>query len=309
MVLNVIEKKKVYRIGIMERVLLNKRNRHRTSWVVLVVTLLLISVLVYARTVHREIIDEDGNHYVGDTLDGEIHGEGRFDWADGSSYEGDFKNGEVHGEGTMLYTDGSKYTGTFNRGERHGYGVSTLDNGEVYVGTFVADKMSGEGEWTSETQGESYTGMWKEGKRHGTGVLTREDGSQYTGYFFNNQRHGFGEHVNAIGQTYRGYFRNNVKHGDGILEIDEHTKHFQSWRMGQLIIDEEIREVENCSLTVEDSLWMFVGDECVDGLAHGSGRAVALDGSAYVNLGTFVLGSLVTGVVLPMTLPEEFDAP
>lgn len=309
MVLNVIEKNKVYGIGFMDRAVLSKGRTYRALWVVLIVALLLLSVLVYARTVHREIIDEEGNHYVGDTVEGEIHGAGKFTWADGSSYEGDFKHGEVHGEGTMQYVDGSTYTGTFNRGERHGYGVLTLDNGEVYVGTFVADKISGEGEWTSESKGESYKGMWKDGKRHGTGVLTREDGSQYSGFFLNNHKHGFGEHVNANGQTYRGYFRTNQRHGDGIFQVNEQTTHFQSWQHGELIVDEEIREVENCSLTVEESPWMFVGDECVDGLAHGTGRAVALDGSAYVNLGTFVLGSLVTGVVLPMTLPEEFDAP
>lgn len=287
-----------------------KNNRRKPAvCVVLVCASILFGVLVIARTVEREIVDEEGNRYVGDTVDGQIHGEGRFDWADGSSYEGAFKNGEVHGEGTMQYVDGSKYSGTFNRGERHGYGVLTLDDGDVYIGTFVSDKMSGEGEWTSELKGESYRGLWKDGKRHGTGVLTWEDGSQYTGHFLNNQRYGFGEHINSDGQTYRGHFRSNLKHGDGILELDEQTRRFQSWEQGQLIIDEEIEEVENCTLTVEEKPWMFVGDECVDGLAHGTGRAVALDGSAYVNFGTFVLGNLVKGVVLPMTLPEEFDDP
>ena len=270
---------------------------------------LLLTVLVEARTVTREITDEEGNRYEGDTVNGELHGVGRYDWVDGSSYEGDFKNGEVHGEGTMQYVDGSTYTGTFNRGTRHGYGTLTLANGDVYVGTFVTGKTSGEGEWTSEANGESYLGFWKDGKRHGTGVLTRADGSQYSGFFLNNQRHGFGEHIDASGQIYRGYFRTNLKHGDGILEIDEQTKHFQSWQQGKLIVDELIQEVENCTLVIEDSPWMFAGDECVNGLAHGSGRAVALDGSMYVNHGTFVLGNLVKGVVLPMTLPEEFDEP
>ncbi|MXZ55355.1 MAG: hypothetical protein F4227_02175 [Gammaproteobacteria bacterium] len=283
--------------------------RKRAFYVVLICASILFGVLVIARTVEREIVDEEGNRFVGDTVDGQIHGEGRFDWADGSSYEGDFKNGEVHGEGTMQYVDGSKYSGTFNRGERHGYGVLTLEDGDVYVGTFIADKISGEGEWTSESKGESYRGLWKNGKRHGTGVLTWEDGAQYTGYFLNNQRYGFGEHISSDGQTYRGHFRSNLKHGDGILEVDQQTRRFQSWEQGQLIIDEEIKEVENCTLTVEESPWMFDGDECVDGLAHGTGRAVALDGSAYVNFGTFVLGNLVKGVVLPMTLPEEFDEP
>jgi len=289
--------------------LLKSDRLKRAFCLVLVSASILFGVLVIARIVEREIVDEEGNRYVGDTVDGQIHGEGRFDWADGSSYEGDFKNGEIQGEGTMQYIDGSKYSGTFNTGERHGYGVLTLNDGDVYMGTFISDKISGEGEWISELKGESYRGLWKDGKRHGTGVLTWEDGSQYTGYFLNNQRHGFGEHINSDGQTYRGYFRSNLKHGDGILEVDPQTKRFQSWKQGQLVVDEEIKEIENCSLTVEDSPWMFVGDECVDGLAHGTGRAVALDGSAYVNLGTFVLGNLVKGVVLPMTLPEEFDDP
>ena len=293
----------------METELLKNSRWLRSSCVVVVGALILFGVMVIARTIEREIVDEDGNRYVGDTVDGQIHGEGRFDWADGSSYEGSFKNGEVHGEGTMQYVDGSKYTGTFDRGARHGYGVLNLVDGDVYVGTFVSDKVSGQGEWTSESNGESYEGLWKDGKRHGTGVLTWEDGSQYTGYFLNNQRHGFGEQIDADGLTFRGHFRANLKHGDGILELDQQTRRFQSWEQGQLIVDEEIEAVENCALTVRESPWMFVGDECVDGLAHGTGRAVALDGSAYVNFGTFVLGTLVKGVVLPMTLPEEFDDP
>ena len=270
---------------------------------------LLLTVSVDARTVTREIIDEEGNRYEGDTVDGEIHGVGRFDWVDGSSYEGDFKNGEVQGEGTMTYVDGSTYTGTFNRGERHGYGVQTMANGSVYIGTFVDGKRSGEGEWVSEEDGESYKGSWKDGKRHGTGVLTWEDGSQFSGNFLNNKIDGFGEHIDVSGQIYRGYYRSNQKHGDGILELDVQTKHFQSWQQGELIVNELIREVENCTLVVDDLPWMFLGEDCVNGLAHGSGRAVALDGSAYVNHGTFVLGNLIKGVVLSMSLPEEFDEP
>ena len=309
MVLSVTKKKKVYGIGTMVKVIARNIGAYGTSKLMIVSLMFLLVASVDARTIEREIVDEEGNRFVGDTLDGKIHGVGRFDWATGASYEGDFKDGEVHGEGTMHYVDGSKYTGTFNRGERHGYGVLTLKNGDVYIGTFVANKMSGEGELTSETEAESYRGLWKDGKRHGTGVQIREDGSQYSGYFLNNKRHGFGEHIHGNEQTYRGYFRANLKHGDGILEIDEDTKHFQSWQQGKLIVDELIQDVENCALVIEESPWMFVGDECVDGLAHGTGRAVALDGSAYVNHGTFVLGNLVKGVVLPMTLPEGFDDP
>lgn len=283
--------------------------RCSASWVLFGSALLLLSTSAAAHTVEREIVDEEGNRYVGDTLDGVIQGVGRFDWTDGSSYEGEVKNGEVHGEGTMHYVDGTTYTGTFNQAKRQGFGVLTMKNGDVYIGTFVSDQMTGEGEWTSEVTGESYNGLWKDGKRQGTGVLTREDGSQFSGSFLDNQKHGFGELIEADGKIYRGYFRADQKHGDGILEINEQTKHFQSWHKGQLVVDEVIRNVENCQLVIQEVPWMFIGKDCVDGLAHGAGRAVALDGSAYVNHGKFVLGDLVQGVILPMTLPEEFHAP
>ena len=173
----------------MDRVLVSNNRWYRAYRLVLVSTLLLLSVLVIARTVEREIVDDEGNRYVGDTVDGQIHGEGRFDWADGSSYEGDFKNGEVHGEGTMLYVDGSKYTGTFNRGERHGLRCAdTRRRGRVrrYVrsGQDVWRRASG----LQRLKGNHIRDCGRDGKRHGTGVLTREDGSRYSGYFLKQSK-------------------------------------------------------------------------------------------------------------------------
>ncbi len=50
---------------------------------------------------------------------------------------------------------------------------------------------------------------------------------------------------------------------------------------------------------------MFVSSECINGLAHGIGMAVTLDGDHIVPNGRFVLGRLVEGEVL--TLPEDQD--
>ena len=37
--------------------------------------------------------------YVGEFVEGKMHGEGTFTWPDGTSYEGQFSNGQMTGEG------------------------------------------------------------------------------------------------------------------------------------------------------------------------------------------------------------------
>ena len=43
-----------------------------------------------------------------------------------------------------------------------------------------------------------------------------------------------------------------------------------------------------------------MADACIDGLAHGSGNAVSLNGLALIEDGSWVLGRLVKGVIIAL---------
>ena len=107
--------------------------------------------------------------------------------------------------------------------------------------------------------------------------------------------------VRPIGDS----FADDQRHGDGVLETSVDDRRFQTWNSGTLILDRPIEVNRDCKLVIDDAHWMFDGDSCIDGLAHGTGRAIREDGAAYINNGTFVLGSLSVGVVVPLTSPDE----
>lgn len=47
-------------------------------------------------------------NYVGDTVDGVNHGQGRLSWSNGDWYEGEFRRGMRHGYGKMAEQNGKK---------------------------------------------------------------------------------------------------------------------------------------------------------------------------------------------------------
>ena len=50
---------------------------------------------------------------------------------------------------------------------------------------------------------------------------------------------------------------------------------------------------------------MFRGPDCINGLAHGRGPAVSLDGQLYIPEARFVLGHLVDGDIQQMGEQSE----
>ena len=49
--------------------------------------------------------------YMGQVMDGMLHGQGVMTLPDGHQYEGEWFEGKKHGEGTLIYPTGTKYTG------------------------------------------------------------------------------------------------------------------------------------------------------------------------------------------------------
>ena len=264
----------------------------------------LMAVSAAARTVTRDVTDEHGNQYSGDLVDGVFHGTGRMEWVDGRTYEGEFRNGWVHGQGVMTFPNGETYNGTYHNEIRHGQGELVLPNGDIYTGAFFEGTISGKGEYIYKASGERYVGFFDGGLKEGFGSLVTANG-RYVGGFRKDKKHGFGVEYDTDGSEYRGYFSKGERHGDGVLESELNERRFQKWDSGELVSDIPIELVADCQLTINDEEWMFSSDQCIDGLAHGEGPAISLDGSAYISHGKFVLGHVSSGVVVSLENPES----
>ena len=99
------------------------------------------------------------------------------------------------------------------------------------------------------------------------------------------------------GTIYRGQFADDKMHGYGVKQRPDGAFELQNWHAGALGISKPLVAQENCRLTMDERGWMFNGDACVNGLAHGIGLAASLDGQLLVVNGRFVLGRMVDGDV------------
>lgn len=95
-----------------------------------------------------EITYNDGNTYVGATLNGIPEGQGTYTGTDGSNYVGEFKDGQFNGQGTYTFADGYTLTGVF-------------ENGKL---------LNGQGTYTSE--GRTLTSIFENGE-----LISREEPS------------------------------------------------------------------------------------------------------------------------------------
>ena len=267
--------------------------------------------------------------YVGDLVDGVREGQGTLIWPDGSRYDGDFRAGVRHGQGELRLPSGDTYTGGFQDDQMTGRGRFQWTNGDAYEGDFVAGDRTGEGgyvwrngaTYTGQVaggvphgqgvyryeNGTAYRGEFKNGARHGLGELAK-GGVRYAGWFSDDERHGLGHQRARDGTVYKGHFALGRKNGPGIKLEPDGTMSFEVWNSGRLAAATDIVEVPRCALNIDDAAWMFDGDECINGVAHGRGAAVRLDGGAYVEEGRFVLGRLVAGASVSLTLPDGLGA-
>lgn len=252
-----------------------------------------------------ELVFDNGDRYIGESENGQPHGTGRLERADGRTYTGEFRDGEIIGSGSLTTRDGYSYYGTFSNGLRHGFGTSTWPNDNRYEGSFLNDEIWGQGKFTWGDTGDVYEGSFSSGKKHGYGTYAWSGGRSYQGVFRDDMRHGLGILELEDGSEYRGFFSNDQKHGGGVLKTSDQELMFQRWNRDVLVTSESIQLIENCELEINEKSWMFRGDSCVNGLAHGIGTAVREDGAVYIDNGWFVLGRLARGV--PIFLDESSD--
>ncbi|XP_004945158.1 radial spoke head 10 homolog B isoform X2 [Gallus gallus] len=89
--------------------------------------------------------------YVGQWVYGVQHGYGTHVWflkrmpasqyPLRNKYMGDFVNGERHGRGKFIYASGAVYDGEWAHNKKHGKGKFVFKNGSIYEGEFRGDKM------------------------------------------------------------------------------------------------------------------------------------------------------------------------
>ena len=266
------------------------------------IALALPAILVVGHATAEEADDTVGT---GDPVAEESAdtGEGELNWPDGRRYQGGVKAGRMHGRGTHTAPDGEVYAGDFVDGLRHGQGTLRFPNGDVYAGDFRDGDMTGRGRLTW-SNGDTYEGDFVAGVRQGRGVLERQSGGAYVGDFSDDQRHGLGHYRWRDGTLYKGHFYFGRQHGSGLKMSPTGELSFETWNDGELAAAVAVEAVEHCALTIDGEPWMFNDDTCINGLAHGEGLAVALDGTAYIRNGRFILGTRVRGQIRSVELGE-----
>lgn len=138
-----------------------------------------------AKEIVNQQLDENGNIYTGNLLNGQRHGEGTLFIKDGGKYEGDWKNNLYDGNGTLVLPNGDIYIGEFSLGFIHGNGKMFYPDGSYYKGDSVYGVREGFGLYYVNNDNK-YTGYWKNGLRDGKGKAYI-DGKYKKGIFENNQ--------------------------------------------------------------------------------------------------------------------------
>jgi hypothetical protein len=157
--------------------------------------------------------------------------------------------------------------------------------------------MHGEGRYVY-ADGRQYSGAFSSGVKNGAGFFSWPNGNRYDGSFVDGQREGGGVFFWRDGTVYRGQFQSNKQHGFGVKEQPNDLLELQQWRSGEIVQAWSIEANELCAFEFKDRAWMFSADTCINGLAHGRGAAVSLDGDFVLVEGHFVLGQMVAGELI-----------
>jgi hypothetical protein len=198
---------------------------------------------------------ENGNIYLGNTLDNKADGFGNLILSEGDVYSGQWKDDEAtgvgiytnligcsyngfweknkrNGYGVEKWTTGSHYEGYFLNGCKHHLGVLYLEDESFYEGEFNNNAISGVGTFYFKDQRIFY-GEWKNNKMNGHGILTWSDGKRFEGSFVDDKKEGFGIFY-AKNKIYIANWKNSKLDGDVIIiQNGSITKSY--WNMGKKI--------------------------------------------------------------------------
>ena len=106
---------------------------------------------------------KNGDKYIGDWMEGKMHGFGSLNFKNGDKYRGFYKNNKRDGKGVYNWSNGDSYVGSWKEGKESGLGTYTWSNGNKYVGNHKNGKEDGYGEYIYKN-GKKKKGYWQEGK-------------------------------------------------------------------------------------------------------------------------------------------------
>ena len=110
------------------------------------------------------ILNRSNYEYKGDIVDGDAHGNGRFNYVNGDVYIGSCKFGQPHGFGRYLFASSGTYEGFHSYGKSHGIGTYE-DNRNIYKGNWHNGKKYGMFYRTRKSDLTTYLQKWINGKR------------------------------------------------------------------------------------------------------------------------------------------------
>ncbi|CAI2378828.1 unnamed protein product [Moneuplotes crassus] len=110
---------------------------------------------------------KNGCIYKGEWVDGDKEGHGTQIWGKetkwaGDQYVGQWLNGLMHGKGLYTWKNGNTYKGEYKNNQRNGYGVYKWTTGDRYEGYWEDDNMNGLGT-VYYADCSSWHGIWKDG--------------------------------------------------------------------------------------------------------------------------------------------------
>ncbi len=86
----------------------------------------------YTAGSQREISYDDGSKYVGDIVNGKMHGQGTYTWPSGAKYTGEWSNNMKHGQGTYIWPSGDKYVGAWENDRASGGWLYKTDGSKLW---------------------------------------------------------------------------------------------------------------------------------------------------------------------------------
>ena len=113
---------------------------------------------------YAQLVFPDGSKYIGEVLNGKLHGKGCYWWKDGRKYNGEYNSNVISGKGVFEWPDGRKYDGEYFNGQKEGVGQFTWANGAIYQGQWKGGVQHGVGIFSSPKRKKSKKGTWNNGE-------------------------------------------------------------------------------------------------------------------------------------------------
>jgi hypothetical protein len=163
------------------------------------------------------------------------------DFPDGY-YMGETLNGLMHGKGIRYWNNGKKWEGTWENGKANGQMIVTFDGELVYEGNMVDDLPHGKGKYFNPDTKETYDGDWLNFKREGMGTLLSESGEKiYEGEWKNDKYHGYGQYFLRGICRYEGAWEIGKRNGEGSAYDENGNVEYKGQFVDDVRVDEPDR--------------------------------------------------------------------